>query len=167
MFSIVRELAVRVVSGILKDNCDGYAAQIAFFFLFALFPFLLSLITLLAYLPVPGLIGMLLRIIGLFAPDDVLYLVEKNLRILFSVHQGGLLSIGILLTLWTASTAVISIQTALNAAFDTQERRPYWKVRMTAGLLVISFTFFIVVDQSADLPSQPQSKQQGMHSRMK
>jgi membrane protein len=145
LFPLVQGLAGRVVRGIMKDNCDGYAAQIAFFFLFALFPFLLSLITLLAYLPVPGLIGMLLRIIGPFAPDDVLYLVEKNLRILFSVHQGGLLSIGILLTLWTASNAVISIQTALNAAFEIQEQRPYWKVRMMAGLLVISFTFFIIV----------------------
>src|SRR3974390_3501182 len=128
LFSIAQELAVRVVTGILKDKCNGYAAQIAFFFLFALFPFLLSLITLLAYLPVPGLIGMLLRIIGLFAPDDVLYLVEKNLRVLFSEHQGGLLSISIVLTLWTASNAVISIQTALNAAFDMKERRPFWKV---------------------------------------
>ena len=143
--TIVQELAIRVVKGIMKDNGSGYAAQIAFFFLFALFPFLLSLISLLAYLPVTGMIRMLMRIIGLFAPDDVLYLVENNLRILFSVHQGGLLSIGIVLTLWTASNAVISIQTALNAAFETQEQRPYWKVRMIAGLIVISFTFFIIV----------------------
>ena len=145
LLSTVQELAVRVVRGIMKDNCNGYAAQIAFFFLFALFPFLLSLITLLAYLPIPGLIGMLMRIIGLFAPEDVLYLVDKNLRILFSEHQGGLLSVGILLSLWTASSAVISIQTALNAAFEMQEQRPYWKVRIMAGLLVIGFTFFIIV----------------------
>jgi len=143
--STVLELAVRVAGGIQKDNCKGYAAQIAFFFLFALFPFLLSLTTLLAYLPAPGLIRMLLRIIGHFAPDDVLYLVEKNLRDLVSVHQRGLLSFGVLLSLWTASNAVIAIRTALNAAFETEERRPYWKVRVTAGLLVISFTFFVIV----------------------
>lgn len=145
LLSTVQELAVRVARGILKDNCKGYAAQIAFFLLFALFPFLLSLTTLLAYVPGPGLIRMLLRIIGRFAPDDVLYLVEKNLRDLVSVHQGGLLSIGILLSFWTASNAVIAIQTALNAAFETKEQRPYWKVRVIAGLLVVSFTIFVIV----------------------
>lgn len=129
----------------MKDNCKGYAAQIAFFFLFALFPFLLSLTTLLAYLPGPGVMRMLLRIIGHFAPGDVLYLVEKNLRDLVSVHQGRLLSFGIFLSLWTASNALIAIQTALNAAFDTKEQRSYWKVRVIAGLIVIGFTFFVIL----------------------
>jgi membrane protein len=40
------DLAGRVVRGIRKDNCAGYAAEIAFFFLFALFPCLLSLASL-------------------------------------------------------------------------------------------------------------------------
>ena len=106
----VWELAGRVFRGVLKDNCDGYAAQIAFFFLFALFPFLLFLATLLAYLPVPDLIRVLLRILGHFVPGDVLSLVEKNLRVLVSVQQGGLLSFGVLLSLWTSSNAVIAIQ---------------------------------------------------------
>ncbi|MFA7061860.1 MAG: YihY/virulence factor BrkB family protein, partial [Pedobacter sp.] len=139
------DLASRVARGILKDNCDGRAAEIAFFSLFALFPCLLSLTTLLAYLPVPDLFQVLLRIMGRFIPGDVLLLVEKNLRTLVSVQQGGLLSFGVLLSLWTASNALIAVQTALNQAYDTKEQRPYWKVRIFSVLLVICFTCFIIV----------------------
>jgi membrane protein len=139
------DLTSRVVRGVLKDNCDGHAAEIAFFFLFALFPCLLSLTTLLAYLPVPDLFRVLLKIMGSFVPGDVLLMIEENLRTLVTVQQGGLLSFGILLSLWTASNAVISIQIALNQAYGTEEKRPYWKVRLVSVILVISFTFFIVV----------------------
>ncbi|MBW4055161.1 MAG: YihY/virulence factor BrkB family protein [Proteobacteria bacterium] len=142
---ILLKLPGRVVSGILRDNCDGHAAEIAFFFLFALFPCLLSLTTLLAYLPVPDLFLVLMKIMGRFIPGTVLFLVKDNLRTLVTVQQGKLLSFGILLALWTASNAVISVQTALNVAFGTEEQRPYWKVRVISVLLVVCFTFFIVV----------------------
>lgn len=138
------ELTRRVVRGVVKDDCDGHAAQIAFYFLFALFPCLLTLTTLLAYLPVPDLFQMLLKIMGRFVPGDVMYLVRENLRALVSVQQGGLLSIGVLLSLWNSSNAMISIQVALNAAYGTKEQRPFWKVRAISVLLVMSFTFFTI-----------------------
>lgn len=139
------ELTGRVARSIQKDNCDGFAAQIAFFFIFALFPFLLFLTTLLAYLPVPDMLRLMLKILGRFAPGDVLALVEDNLRSLVIVQKGGLLSISVFLSLWTASKAVTAVITALNKAFDTEEQRPYWKVRGTAILLVVCFSFFVIL----------------------
>jgi len=139
------ELAGRVARGILKNNCGRSAAQMAFFFLFALFPFLLFLTTLLAYLPVPDLVRMLLGILGRFVPGEVLSLVEENLRDLVSEQKGGLLSIGVLLSLWTASNALTAVITALNDSFGMKERRPYWKVRGMTLLLVIGLSFFVVV----------------------
>jgi len=141
----MRELAGRVARGILRNNCGRSAAQMAFFFLFALFPFLLFLTTLLAYLPVPDLVRTLLRILGRFVPGEVLSLVEENLRDLVSEQKGGLLSISVLLSLWTASNALTAVITALNDSFDTKERRPYWKVRGMTLLLVIGLSFFVVV----------------------
>ena len=140
----VLDLAPRVIRGIRKDNCTGYAAEIAFFFLFALFPCLLTLTSLLAYLPVPDLPQILLRIMGNFIPDTVLSLVEKNLHALVTVQKGGLLSFGVLLSLWTSSNAVMAFQTALNDAYDMEEQRPYWKLRILSVLLVICFTCFIL-----------------------
>src|SRR4029453_5834253 len=56
----VTELARRVVHEIQKDDCLGRAAQLAYYFLFALFPFFLVLITLLGYLPIPNLMDRLM-----------------------------------------------------------------------------------------------------------
>lgn len=142
------ELTRRVVRGILKDNCDGYAAQIAFFFLFALFPCLLTLTTLLAYLPVPDLFRFLLKIMGRFVPGDVMYLVRENLRVLVSVQQGELLSIGVLLSLWTSSNAMIAIQAALNEAYGAKEQRSFWEARAISVLLVMCFAFFTIFSLS-------------------
>jgi membrane protein len=140
----VLDLAARVVSGIRKDHCTGHAAEIAFFFVFALFPCLLTLTSLLAYLPVPDLVQVLLKILGNFIPDTVLSLVEKNLRTLVTVQKGGLLSFGVLLSLWTASKAVVAIQTSLNDAYEIEDQRPYWQVRILSVLLVICLAFFVM-----------------------
>ncbi|MDZ4186227.1 MAG: YihY/virulence factor BrkB family protein [Desulfuromonadales bacterium] len=141
----VFELAGRVVRGIRKDHCTGHAAEIAFFVLFALFPCLLTLTSLLAYLPVPDLVQVMLKILDNFIPDSVLSLVEKNLQSLVTVQKGGLLSFGVLLSLWTASRAVVAIQISLNDAYDTKEHRPYWQLRALSMLLVICLTGFMIV----------------------
>lgn len=140
----VLDLLGRLARGIRKDHCTGHAAEIAFFVLFALFPCLLTLTSLLAYLPVPDLFQVLLKILDNFIPDSVLSLVEKNLQALVTVQKGGLLSFGVLLSLWTASRAVVAIQTALNDAYETEDQRSYWQVRFLSALLVICFAFFII-----------------------
>lgn len=140
----VIDLVGRIARGIRKNNCTGHAAEIAFFFLFALFPCLLSLTSLLAYLPVPDLTQVLLRIMGSFIPDTVLSLVDKNLDALVTVRKGGLLSFGVFLSLWTASNAMVAIQGALNDAYETVEVRSYWRVRLLSVLLVICFMCFII-----------------------
>ena len=138
------ELARRVTRGLLNDDCDGYAAQIAYFFLFAIFPFLLFLTTLLAYLPVPDMFRLLLKILGRFIPGNVLSLVQENIRALVSVQQGGLLTIGVLLSLWNGSNAVAAVIKPMNVAFNTKERRSYWKLRGITVLLVIGLSFFVI-----------------------
>jgi len=139
------DLLVLVVKGTLKDDCDGHAAEIAFYLFFALFPCLLGLATLLAYLPAPDLFNVVLETMDPFLPATVLSMVEDNFRTLAIVQKGGLLSFGLLLSLWTASNAMVAVQKALNNAYTTVEQRPYWKVRVISILLVICLTCFIVV----------------------
>ena len=56
----LREFVRRVLKASYVDNCMGQAAQLAYYFLFALFPFLLLLTTLLGYIPVPDLMAYLM-----------------------------------------------------------------------------------------------------------
>jgi membrane protein len=141
----VKELGRRVIHEIQDDDCFGRAAQLAYYFLFALFPFFLVLTTLLGYLPVPNLMDRLMETLAEMLPGEALQLVQENVRELVTNRRGGLLSLGILAALWTSSSAITSIIDGLNRAYDVEEGRPFWKVRLIAILLTIGLSLFIIV----------------------
>jgi membrane protein len=137
-------LVRRVVAEVQRDNCAGYAAALAYYFLFALFPFFLFLTALLGYLPIPNLLDRMIAFLAQVMPGEALTLVEDNVRNLVSQQRGGLLSFGILAALWTSSSAVTGISDALNHAYDVEEGRPFWKVRGMAILLTIGLSIFLI-----------------------
>jgi membrane protein len=141
----VTELGRRVLAEIRDDDCLGRAAQLAYYFLFALFPFFLFLTTLLGYLPIPDLLDRLLETLGQMLPGEALRLVEDNVRQLVTGQRGGLLSFGILAALWTSSSALTAIIDSLNRAYDVEEGRPVWKVRLIAMGITVGLSVFIVV----------------------
>jgi membrane protein len=81
------------------DECFGRAAQLAYYFLFALFPFFLFLTTLLGYLPIPNLLDRIMEVLAPLLTGDALRLLQDNLHQLVTGERGGLLSFGILAAL--------------------------------------------------------------------
>jgi membrane protein len=138
-------LARRVIHEIRDDDCFGRAAQLAYYFLFALFPSFLVLTTLLGYLPIPNLMDRLMEMLAEMLPGDALQLVQENVHDLVTRPRGGLLSFGLLAALWSSSSAITAISEGLNRAYDVQENRPFWKVRFIAVLLTIGLSLFIIV----------------------
>ncbi len=138
------ELSKRVFYAVLADDCFGQAAQLAYYFLFALFPFLLFLITLLGYIPIPNLLDHLMDFLGRASPAEALALVRDHLHSLVNNPHSGLLSFGIIVALWTAASAVSAIMSGLNRAYGVEESRPWWRVRGLAMLLVIGLSLFMI-----------------------
>jgi membrane protein len=141
----VIELGKRVWGEVQEDNSLGYAAQLAYYFLFALFPFMIFLMTLVGYLPIPNLMEEIMGMLGRILPENALGLVRDNVHEVVSKQRGGLLSFGILLTLWSASSAVTAVTDAFNRAYEVREGRPFWKVRLIAIALTIGMALFITV----------------------
>jgi membrane protein len=137
------ELAARVTKSVYQDNAIGQAAQLAYYFLFALFPFLLFLITLLGFLPLA--MGEIMDLLANVMPDEVISLVRENVHDLVVRQRGELLSFGILTALWTSSSAVAAIMDNLNRAYGVQEGRPLWKVWGTALTLVLGLSVLLMV----------------------
>lgn len=138
------EIIRRTYTEVLNDDCLGRAAQLAYYFLFALFPFLLFLTTLLGYIPVPNLLDNIMLLLAQALPREALGLVQDNVRSLVSQPHGGLLSFGIIAALWTSSSAILAITAGLNRAYGVEESRPWWKVRIAALLLTIGFSVFVI-----------------------
>ena len=139
------DLARRVFSEVRRDNCSGYAAQLAYYFLFSLFPFLLFLTALLGYLPIPDLMDRIMELFATVIPRTAMDLVRENIQSIVTNRRGGLLSLGILAALWSSSSAITAVTDALNRAYDVQESRPFWKVR---GVAILLLSVFLIVSMA-------------------
>ena len=127
----------------VKDNCLGMAAQLSYYFLFALFPTLLVVMAI-ADIFAADVIQMIRGTAGL-VPREGISLITEQLGKLSDGEQGGLLTLGMLTALWSSSAAMTAIIDTLNSAYDIEEGRPWWKVRLTAILLTIGVALFILI----------------------
>jgi len=143
-----RELARRTLTECVADDVLSLAAQQAYYFFFALFPALLTLISIASFFPVANLMDEILRLLGRMAPPEVLKLVADQLVALSNSNHGGILTLAFLLTLWSSSGAMVSIVTTLNAAYDITEARAWWRVRLIAIALTLGLAFFIIISIS-------------------
>jgi membrane protein len=139
-----KDLFKRVIAEVQQDNCAVYAAALAYYFLFALFPFFLFLTALLGYLPIPNLMDQMMDLLSQVMPGEALSLLQENIKKLVSQQRGGLLSFGIIAALWSSSSAMTGISDALNHAYDVEEGRPFWKVRGMAILLTAGLSVFLI-----------------------
>ena len=135
------EVFKRAVKDFSADSMTTYAAALAYRIVFSLFPFLLFLVALLAFLQIPDLFAWMREQASLVVPSDAMGQVNTVIDEL-QTPRGGLVSIGILLALWSASVGVMSLIEALNVAYDVAERRPTWRLYLlsvvyTVGLAVL------------------------------
>lgn len=140
-----RRLLRRLYTAVMEDNVTGYAAQLAYYFFFSLFPFFLFLAALLAYVPVAGLMDQIMELVGDFLAAEAAEIIQQNVQDLVARPRGGLLSVSILLSLFLASSAIAAVGDSLNHAYGVKEGRPFWKVRAIAMLLTVALAAMLIV----------------------
>ncbi|MHC8345609.1 YihY/virulence factor BrkB family protein [Pseudomonas sp. RT6P73] len=122
----IHRVMVRTVTEFVDDEMSTYASALAYQMLFSLFPFILFLIALIGFLHLPDFFSWLRLQSELVLPPQALEQVNPVIDQL-QQSKGGLLSIGIVIALWTASAGVRLMMSAMNAAYDVVEGRPAWK----------------------------------------
>ena len=137
------ELVKRTFNEFTKDDVLGLAAQMAYYFLFALAPAIVCVLAVTSYLPFSS-VQELIDSASRFAPPDVVQILRDQLSNIAQGEHTGALTFGFLVALWSSSAAMVSIIGALNRAYDIEEARPWWKVRLVAILLTIGTAIFIV-----------------------
>lgn len=124
---------------IVRNHTLQMAAALSYYFVMSLFPCLILLSAIVAFLPIPNMFDQAIRLMSQFVPADSMMLVKKILSDVISPNRGAFLSIGIIGTLWTASGGFSSAIEALNFAYDVEETRPFWRTR----LLAVGLTFLL------------------------
>ena len=140
-----RQIFTRTIRDAIADNVFGMAAQLAYYFFFALFPALLLLITIASYFPVHTIVDEVVKSMGGFAPPAALAIITDQIRKISEAKPSGLLTFGIAAALWSTSAAMSAVINTLNSAYDIDEGRPWWKVQLTATLLTLGVALFILV----------------------
>jgi membrane protein len=137
-------LAKQVLVEFGEDAMPTYAAALAYRALFALFPFLLFLVALLGVLHLPQLFEWMQQQAALLVPAQAMDQVTRVIDEM-QTPQGGLLSLGIALALWSAASGVIAAMDALNVAYDVKETRPAWKRYPLAFLYTVGIAALMIL----------------------
>ncbi|HXJ22290.1 MAG TPA: YihY/virulence factor BrkB family protein [Polyangia bacterium] len=140
-----RQFVKEIYREYVHDNVSDSAAILSYYFVFSLFPFLFFLATLTAYIPgVHQSVGTLLDRARAILPPQAMGIIDQHVHGLISRPRPKLLTIGLLVTLYSASRGVDAVRKALNLAYDVKESRPFWKTEAIAfgmtigGALLVS-----------------------------
>src|SRR6266705_2834888 len=142
----------RAYTDISRNHSLQMAAALSYYFVLSLFPALIFLSAIVAYLPVPDLFNQSLLLMSHFLPADAMGLVRRVLADVITPNKGTFLSLGILGTLWAASGGFAATIEALNIAYEVQDDRPFWKTRplaiglafVTGSLLLTALSVMVV-----------------------
>jgi membrane protein len=139
------EYVKKVYAKFAAENVTTNAAQVAFYFIFALFPLLLFLLNIIGLFlgAAEGVREELFAYLGQVVPSSAINLIQDTITEITSEGGGGKLTFGALLALWSASAGVDNIRIALNDVYDLEETRPWWKYKLVSVLLTLGIAVLI------------------------
>ena len=121
------------------------AAQVAFYFSFAFFPLLLFLVSVFGMVleSTDELRAELYQYLAQIMPGSAYQLVQTTMDEIIETSSGGKLTVGLLVTLWSASAGIDSLRIALNRVYEVKETRSWWKTKLQS--LVLTFLFILLL----------------------
>jgi membrane protein len=141
-------IAKRAVREALDDNITDAAAALAYYAFLAIPATLLLVLGVFGLVADQSAVSSLMDRFATVAPEETVTLLEDSLDRLVQ-SQGSsvvLLSVGVVLALWTAVGAITALMRALNRAYDRDETRGFVHQRLTAlGMLALAFVAFMLV----------------------
>lgn len=140
-WGVFREAGLRLWS----DDAFGLAGNVAFRVLLAVFPFLIFTSSLTAFVGSPGMAEDLISFLIAIVPQTLIEPIVSEVRQVMTVQRGGILSIGILLTIWFALGGVDGVRVGLNRAYGVRETRAWYVLYPLMALMVVIASLVLVL----------------------
>jgi membrane protein len=138
----LRQFAEQTWHNANEDRVFGRAAELAYYFMFALFPMLIFLTSLVGFLP--GVREAIFKSLAKIVPGEAMAIVSQTIFDVTRNRSGGLISFGVLGALWAASGGVTAVIESLNIVYKVEEQRAFWRVRLYAIKLTVVLSLMIV-----------------------
>lgn len=138
----------RTGKAFIDDDLLSRAAELGFYFLFALFPMLICASSILgiALRGATGLYDKLLNYLAMVVPPSAYDLVINTFNQTTQAASGGKITLGLVAALWSASVGFSAIQDTLNLVYKVKETRPYWKTHLSAILVTILLAGVVTIN---------------------
>lgn len=142
--------AVFFIRGLQKGSLQTRASALSFDFFLAIFPAIIFIFTLIAYIPVEGFQDQLLIILSDLMPKDAYKAASSTLEDIIKQQRSGLLSIGFIVALYFSTNAVHAMMDAFNKTYHTVETRPpliqrLYSIFITLILSILTFTAILLI----------------------
>ncbi|MCT4577520.1 YihY/virulence factor BrkB family protein [Donghicola sp.] len=142
VWGVLREAGLRLLS----DDAFGLAGNVAFRVLLAVFPFLIFTSSLTAFVGTQSMADDLIAFLIAIVPSTLIEPIVSEVRQVMTVQRGGVLSVGILLTIWFAIGGVDGVRVGLNRAYGVRETRAWYVLYpVMASMVVIASLVLVVV----------------------
>lgn len=128
---------------IQEDRIGGLAAEMAYFLLFAFFPFLIVLFVLLSYVQID--IAALADFLNQLLPEDIANLVLGIVREVTANKNLALLSIGVLTAFWAAINGAKALILGVNIAYDSPKSKGVLRTYLIAVIATIGIPLIVVI----------------------
>jgi membrane protein len=124
------------------DEVAALGAQMTYYFILAFFPFLIFLLTLIGLTPLSQ--EEVWSNLGVLLPETTYGIVSDIIRQIIKERNDALLSFGMVATLWASSKGLTAILKGLNKAYDEEETRPWWKLRIISVFFTLAITVILM-----------------------
>jgi len=141
-----KDFAKKIYQKAMSEDVVSNAAQVAFYFIFALFPLLLFLLSLFGLVlgSAENMRQELFVYLGQVIPTSAVSLIQQTLTEVVNESSGGKLTFGFVLALWSASAGIDSVRIVLNDVYDLEETRSWWKYKLISVLLTLGLTLLVI-----------------------
>jgi membrane protein len=161
----VKVVLKRTAKAIIEDDLLSRAAELGFYFIFALFPMLIcaSSVLGLAARSASAFYDRLLHYLAVVVPPSAYKLVIDTFNQTAQASTRGKITFGLVVALWSASIGFAAIQDTMNLVYKVRETRPYWKARGIAVLVTIWLAVIATLDLAVMLGGDALAKYARSH----
>lgn len=126
-----------------EDNVTAMGAQVSYYLILSIFPFIIFFLNILSYTPVAR-DDVLTNLVAIL-PADTQRIVFNLVSETINKSSDTLLSIGAITGVWAASKGLMALIRALNKAYDVEEKRNYFELRALAVLFTLALLVLLVI----------------------
>ena len=134
---LIKNFFKDLITRVIKDDFPGMAAEMAYIFILAFFPFMIFLVSVFGLLGTASRIIKIMDFLSEIVPMEAMSTIENVLTNIMQSSSTSLATIGLIVSLFLASNGTAVAIKGMNKAYKTKETRPFWYVRLLSMALVI------------------------------